>query len=326
MSDARRPARTHTERVEDRVGASRLGCRPILVTGMFRSGTTWVGRILAASGEVGYIDEPFNRSATHGGSIRFPVDHWYTYVTAENERRFLPALVPALRFEYPLARQLTRCRNRTHLRETLRSWRGYVRSRGQRPLIKDPNAVFSAEWFMRRLGSDVVVVVREPVAVVGSWKRLGWSFDFTNLLEQAALMRDWLGRFEPQMSAARQAPWGLVDSVALLWHVIYAVVADERFPQVHLVRHEDLSRDPLGEYAKLYDTLGLTFTDTVAEAVLASSSGENPAETRIEKPFDTVLDSKANLENWRYRLADDEIARIRQLTQETAARYYTSTA
>jgi hypothetical protein len=322
MSAARRSARTHTEGVEDRSGTIRLGCRPILVTGMARSGTTWVGQILAASGELGYIDEPFNHSPTHGGSIRFPVDYGYTYITAENEQRFLPALVSALRFEYPLARQLTRCRNRTHVRETLSSWRGFVRSRGRRPLVKDPNAVFSAEWFMRRLASDVVVVVREPLAVVGSWKRLGWSFDFTNLLDQAALMRDWLGRFEPQMSAARQAAWGLVDNVSLLWHVIYAVVADERFPHVHLVRHEDLSRDPLGEYAKLYDTLGLTFTDAVAEAVVASSSGENPAETRIEKPYDTVLDSKANLESWRYRLADDEVVRIRQLTQKTAAHYY----
>ena len=35
-----------------------------------------------------------------------------------------------------------------------------------------------------------------------------------------------------------------------------------------------------------------------------------------------MLDSKANLENWRYRLADDEIVRIRHLTQKTAAHYY----
>jgi hypothetical protein len=293
---------------------------------MFRSGTTWVGRILAASDEVGYIDEPFNCSPTHGGSPRCPVEHWYTYVTAENEQQFLPVLRRALRFEYPLARELMRCRNRSHLRETLRSWRGFVRSRGRRPLVKDPNAVFSAEWFMRRLESDVVIVVRDPVAVVGSWKRLGWTFDFANLLAQPALMRDWLGRFEPQMSAACRAPRSLVDSVALLWHVIHAVVADERFPDVHLVRHEDLSRDPLGEYAKLYDVLGLTFTDAVTKAVSASSGSENPAETMIEKPYDTVLDSKANLENWRYRLADDEIARIRQLTEETAAHYYPTPA
>ena len=34
--------------------------KPILVTGSHRSGTTWVGKMLAATGSVGYIHEPFN--------------------------------------------------------------------------------------------------------------------------------------------------------------------------------------------------------------------------------------------------------------------------
>src|SRR5207248_5322906 len=115
---------------------------------------------------------------------------------------------------------------------------------------------FSVEWFARRFDSDVVLLVREPLAVVSSWKRLGWSFDFANLLEQPLLMRDWLQPFEREMSTARSESWSLVESVALLWRVIYSVVAEERFPRVHLLRHEDLSIDPVGEYGKLYEGLG----------------------------------------------------------------------
>jgi hypothetical protein len=37
---------------------------PILVTGTPRSGTTWVGKIIATSPSVGYIKEPFNRKCT----------------------------------------------------------------------------------------------------------------------------------------------------------------------------------------------------------------------------------------------------------------------
>lgn len=295
--------------------------RPILVTGIARSGTTWVGRILTASGETGYINEPFNLSESPG-SFRVPADHWYAYVTNDNEERVLPALVSALDFDYPLARELRRCRNRTDLQHTLKSWGEFVRSRRRRPLVKDPHAVFSAGWFTHRLGSDVVVLVREPLAVVSSWKRLGWSFDFADLLDQPELMRDWLGPFESEMSAALSPSWGLVERVALLWRVIYAVVADERFPRVHLVRHEDLSRNPVGEFTKLYDALGLAFTDEVANAVAASSSSENPAETSVEKPHDTAIDSRANLANWRSRLSEQEIERIRRLTEETAASYY----
>jgi hypothetical protein len=295
----------------------RSGAKPILLTGMPRSGTTWVGRILAASGKVGYVNEPFNLAASPG-SFRVPLEHWYTYVTSENEGQILPALTPALRLQYPLARELRRCRNRTDLLHTLRSRRAWVR--GQRPLIKEPHAVFSAEWFARRLDSQIVVMIRDPLAVVSSWKRLGWTVDFADLLDQPLLMRDWLEPFEREMSAARS--WGLVEQVALLWRVIYSVVADERYPSVYHLRHEDLSSDPIGEYAKLYDALDLTFDDAVADAVARSSSSENPTETTVEKPHETRLDSKANLENWRHRLTDDEVRQIKHLTADVAAHYY----
>jgi hypothetical protein len=297
------------------------GQRPILVTGMPRSGTTWVGRMLTASGEVGYINEPLNRSASPG-SVRVPVDHWYPYITAENEERVLPQLQDALRFKYHLVRELTQCRNRTDLHHTLKSWGLFVRNRNRRPLVKEPHAIFSVEWFARRLGSDVVVTVREPVAVVSSWKRLDWSFDFSDLLEQPALMRDWLAPFESEMLGALAPSMDLIDRVALLWRVIYSVVADERFPLVHVVRQEDLSREPVREFAKLYDALGLRFTSAAAEAVKASSSGENPKETLVEKPHETRLDSKANLESWRRRLNDEEISRIRRITEAPARPYY----
>lgn len=299
------------------------GRHPILLTGIPRSGTTWVGRMLSAGGQVGYINEPFNL-AVSPGSFRVPVDHWFAYVTTDNEGRVLPALGPALQFEYPLARELRRCRNRTDLLHTLRSWRDFARSRGRRPLVKEPHAVFSAAWFAHRLRSDVVVMVRQPLAVVSSWKRLEWSFDFANLLDQPALMRDWLGPFEEEMRGALSPAWSLVDRVALLWKIIYSVVADERFPRVHLVRHEDLSADPVRGYAHLFELLDLAFTPEVAEVVARSTGADNPAETRVEKPHETELDSKANLENWRHRLSTEETDRIRGLTEDVAAHFYPS--
>jgi hypothetical protein len=297
--------------------------RPILVTGMPRSGTTWVGRILTSGGAVGYINEPFNL-ARSPGSFRIPVDHWYAYVSAENEARILPPLRQALDFEYPFWRELGRCRNRIDLLHTLRSWRGFARSRRSRPLVKEPHAVFSLPWFAERLGSDVVVTVRHPAAVVSSWKRLEWSFDFTNLLEQPALMRDWLEPLRPEMQAALRSDTDLVHRVALLWHVIYAVVdrQRERVPRLFVCRQEDLSRDPIGEYGKLFDALGLAFSDDAVEAVRTSSSRDNPKETTVEHPHETRIDSRANLENWKERLSREEISRIRRLTEETAQLYY----
>lgn len=295
--------------------------RPILLTGMPRSGTTWVGRILASGGEVGYLNEPFNL-AVSPGSFRVPAVHWYAYVTKETEATFLPALARGLRFDYPLARELRRCRNGTDLHHTLKSWREFARSRGRRPLVKEPHAVFSVDWFVERLGSDVVFMVRQPLAVVSSWKRLGWSFDFVNLLGQTALMRDRLAPFEPEMRAALSPSWTLVDRVALLWKVIYSTLDLRRPPRVQLVRHEDLSAEPEARYSDLFGALELAYTPGVVQAVRRSTAPGNPTEIRVERPHETELDSRANLRNWRHRLTDDEVSRVRELTADTAARFY----
>jgi Sulfotransferase domain len=297
--------------------------RPILVTGMPRSGTTWVGRVLCAGNGAGYLNEPFNL-ATSPGTIRVPVDHWYPYVTAENEGVIVGTLEPLLRFEYPLGRELRRCRRYIELLHTLKMWRSFVRGRGRRPLVKEPHAVFSAEWFARRLGSDVVVTVRHPAAVVSSWKRLDWSFDFANLLAQPALVRDLLGPFRSDMERALEPSHDLVDRVALLWHVVYRTVARYRevFPDFHIVRQEDLSREPMEGYRALYEALGLPLTREAEDAIVAASSSANPKETSVERPHETRLDSRANLTSWKRRLTDGEVDRIRRVTEETASLFY----
>jgi hypothetical protein len=291
---------------------------------MARSGTTWVGRMLCAGGGAGYFHEPFNPAAPPG-AVPIRVDHWYEYVCEENEAIFLPVLANWLRFRYPLGRMLMRCRSRADLRNTVQAWRGFVASPGRRALVKEPHAVFSAEWFAKRLGSEVVITVRHPAAVVASLKRLEWGFGFANLLTQPLLMRDHLRPYEAEMEAALSNDTETVDRAALLWRIIYSVVAGyrSRFPAFRIVRHEDLSRDPIGEYERLYNALGLRFTDEAAEAVAASSASANPKETTAADPYKTSLDSAANLDAWRSRLTHAEICRIREVTEQTARLYYT---
>lgn len=279
--------------------------------------------MLCAGDGAGYLNEPFNL-ATSPGTIRVPVEHWFHRVTAENEDETVAALAPLLRFEYPLARELRRCRGYVDLLHTFKMWRSFARGRGRRPLVKEPHAVFSTEWFSRRLGGEVVVTVRHPAAVVSSWKRLDWSFDFAHLLAQPELADGLLGPFRSEMERALEPSRDLVDRVALLWHVVYGTVAGyrERFPGFHIVRQEDLSRNPVREYGALYEALGLPFTRQAEQAIAAASAGANPKETNVESPHETRLDSRANLHSWKWRLTAGEVDRIRALTEETAAHFY----
>jgi hypothetical protein len=298
---------------------------PILVTGAHRTGTTWVGKMLAASGEAGYISEPLN-VLHRPGVLSAPVQRWYTYICAENEAEFLPGLRQTLAFQYHPWAEVRSLRSRKDVLRMGRDWNIFLRGRlsRQRPLLKDPFAVFSAPWFAERLDCRVVITVRHPAAFASSLKRLDWPFDFQDLLDQPLLMRDWLGPFEADMRRLLETPGDIVAQGSLLWRMVYAVVDQMRrsHPQFIVVRHEDLSIDPVAGYRKLYDALGLTFTPQAQEAIIAASSSENPKEVSSKTAFDVRVDSRANLQNWKRRLQPEELERIYELTQDVVGLYY----
>lgn len=75
-------------------------------------------------------------------------------------------------------------------------------------------------------------------------------------------------------------------------------------------------------YSALYEALGLPLTREAENAITAASSDANPKETSVENPHETRLDSRANLTTWKRRLSEDEIDRIRKVTEETATLFY----
>ena len=194
--------------------------------------------------------------------------------------------------------------------------------RGQRVLMKDPFAVFSAEWFAKCLNCKVVIAVRHPTAFVSSLKRLNWPYNFQDLLDQPLLMRDFLEPYRGQIETAKADD--VIGQSALLWKLIYRVVHTtvERNPGFIAVRHEDLSLDPINGYRKLYETLGLDFTSRIEKIIRNSSSSDNPVEPSRKNIYSVKLDSRSNIDNWKKRLELDEIKRIRNVTEEVSQLFY----
>ena len=297
--------------------------RPILVTGAHRTGTTWVGRMLAANPQTAYISEPLN--ALHGpGMLRANVEDWYTYICTENETRYLPAFADLLSYRYHLAAEVGSLRSAKDFfrmgRDLAIFWRGRLFHR--QPLLKDPFAVFSIVWFAERLNCRIVVTIRHPASFTSSLKRLNWSFDFRDLLDQPLLMRDQLEPYAQKMKSVSADD--IVGQAALLWTMVYRIVHDasSRHAEFIVVRHEEISMDPILQFKDLYRRLGLVFTEDVAEKILKSSSSENPRELSRKHVHSVNLDSRANLDNWRRRLSLAEIARIRQITESVSSLYY----
>ena len=279
--------------------------------------------MLAASPQVAYISEPLN--VWHRpGVLRVPVSKWYTLICEENEAEYLPAFREMLGFRYGLWREMRSLRSRKDFLRMGRDFSIFLRGRllRQRPLIKDPFAVFSAPWFAERLGCRVVITVRHPAGFASSLKRLNWPFDFRDLLDQPLLMQRWLGVDRAEMELMQTDD--IIGQAALLWRMVYRVVARmmKLHPSFIVVRHEDLSLDPVSCYRDLYAALDLDFSPKVEQAILNASSSENPVELSRNKVHAVKLDSRANLDNWKKRLSADEITRIRKMTGKTAKLFY----
>jgi hypothetical protein len=298
---------------------------PILVTGGHRTGTTWVGKMLAAGGETAYISEPLNilhRPGVMGKSTHY----WYTYICPDNEDEYLPALRETLALNYHTFAELRSLRSRKDFLRMGRDSKTFLQGKlfARRPLIKDPFAIFSTGWFARRLRCQIVITVRHPAAFVSSLQRLNWSFDFTDLLCQPLLMRD---RLEAYRSEIESIPSGdIVAQGSLLWKLIYRSVAEDRQKdlEISLVRHEDLSLDPLIRFQELYHSLGLTFNRRAEKAILESSAEDNPKEVSSRTAHSTRVNSRLNIDNWKRRLLPEEIDRVRRITAEIANQYYPS--
>ena len=198
------------------MNGARAVSRPILVTGAHRTGTTWVGKMLAAGGGAAYISEPLN-IWHRPGVLRVPTRHWYTYLCPDNEAAYLPALRDMLDLRYHAGDEIRSLRSLKDFLRMGRDWSTFSvgKLRGKRPLLKDPFAVFSAPWFASRLNCQVVITVRHPAAFASSLKRLDWPFQFADLLEQPLLMRDHLEAFRDEIQAA--PPDDVIAQGSLLW-------------------------------------------------------------------------------------------------------------
>src|SRR5512139_755647 len=89
---------------------------PILVTGTHRSGTTWVGKMLATDSRTAYISEPLN-VLHRPGVLRVKVNKWYQYVCEDNEKEYLSSFLELLDYDYHLWDEI----------RSLRSFRDFAR-------------------------------------------------------------------------------------------------------------------------------------------------------------------------------------------------------
>ncbi|WP_268961131.1 sulfotransferase [Nonomuraea cypriaca] len=289
-----------------------------MVTGLPRSGTSWTGKMLAAGGELVYVNEPLNPQHPPGrcpGVLRADVTHRFQYICDDNSADWLPAFSDTVSLRYRWLAELRANRSPYDLARLLRYGAAFAHGRlaGRRALLDDPFAVLSAGWFARRLGCRVIALVRDPVSFVASWQRLGWTVYFHELLEQPLLIRD-----HPELLELR-ALVGSQDRVAkaaALWRITRTILA--RTPGILVIPYESLAADPLPAFERLYAYAGLRWTPAAERRIAkACSGGEGGGAFRwsgLSRTAYRPMDSRLALRDAARGLSPDEAARVRALT------------
>ena len=91
----------------------------------------------------------------------------------------------------------------------------------RRPLMKDPCALFSAEWLARRFDMQVVIMIRHPAAFVSEMQALQVPFPFSHLLKQPLLMEAHLLPFEGAIQDYASHTHSIMDQALLAWKLFY---------------------------------------------------------------------------------------------------------
>ena len=314
---------------------------PILITGSHRSGTTWVGNIIRNLPRIYYLHEPLTPNSITRGL--FNTEIWYKYYDPKKEYENIETILNELfsgcypfkaMFHFKNSLPHTDYRNPNGINDgkidlKYFKWRinAYIDSKRLNkkeiiPLIKDPIALTAAEWIYHKWNSKNVILIRHPAAFVSSLIRLNWRFNFENFTKQPDLIDRFLGPYRSQIN---NPPKDFISEASLIWTCITKIIIEYQklYPNWLYIRHEDLSYDPIKEYELLFEKLKLQFSNEVKKVIHSSSNFSNPSEVANSKVVHQLQrNSRDNIKNWKKRLNNKDINKVRDLTEHLSQSFY----
>lgn len=301
---------------------------PILVSGSHRSGTTWVGKILSTAPGSFYLHEPFKPEfAASDNWVR--LKHYFSYLDPETAGQYEGQIARTLESHFNWKRHYRISDGWSQGWMGARSWMRCTCNRllHRRAIMKDPIALFSAAWLAQRFDMSVIIMIRHPAAFVSSIKLKKWWFNFRNWTEQPKLCEGLLRPFADEINRLADRNEDIVDQAILQWRAFHHVIRGYRLqhPEWQFIWHEELSRDPVPCFQRMFRSAGLAFTEKSRQAVMISTAADNLSDANaagMSTRF-TNLNSVASLHNWKTRLSSDEIRHIREGTADVAQYFYT---
>ena len=308
--------------------------KPILVTGIHFSGTTWLGKIIASAPGVAFVWEPFNIRQGRPGVCASDFRFWYMHISEENSEQYIEGLADTLAFKYNYPAEIAALGSAKDTARMVRDASRFLwfRMWGHRPLMKDPMALLSAEWLQETFDMKVVLIIRHPAAFAAAVKQRGHSMPFDHFLKQPVLLSNPLAKpFVEQIHSFASSKHDPVDQAAFFWCILATFVRhyQERHDDWVFLRHEDLLMHPKEGFKKVFDRLSLPFTESTSRFIRSTTSSSNPTDTpkksRFMLNFQNVYvhrNTKAIFGKWKNELTEEEKARIFEIVKPVARYFY----
>lgn len=248
---------------------------PLLVTGVPRSGTTWLGRALAGAYRTSLIGrEPMN-PGRNGYALGGTLNSWTRLMTPGHRQ------IRLLQSTYAGTNPMT------YGRYGERQWAAALPT--SRIIVKDPFAMLSLPAITNLTNATPVLIYRHPGAVLASYRRMGWTADMGDIGYLYSLAKETEEPMsEPSLAEAK--------NMGLFWSLLnrQALADMESIQGALVVSHEELS---LGGYEAM-----LRFFE-----VCHLEEGQSPAVVGLPAEESVVRESSSVLHN--FNRCPDEVAR-----------------
>lgn len=304
----------------------------LLVTGVPRSGTTFLGRVIAFSPLVNYLWEPFNQKYRKGIPDYYPyIGHSSSFYKKQIYKKIINDTIKYKNLNSVIninkndnfAIKLFKFVgiNKNFFRYKLCQIKNYLFDY-KILLIKDPIAIFLTEYLIKEFDFKVIVSIRHPAAVYDSRKKLNWIFNYNWWERQKDFNKDILKEHKYYHLNFKN---NLIINSSVHWLICYSYIdklVQQYKENILIVRHEDLSNKPIEEYRYIYKWLSLEFDDKISHKINKITKGNKIEKTSSNLAKLESRNSQKVIFKWKESLTIDELKAIENITYKISKKYY----
>ena len=263
--------------------------KSILVAGTARSGTTWLGDLIASQIPCRILLEPFNPNLVP----EYRGFSYFQYMRSGSEN--------------PEFRAFARL---VFTGEIRNRWVDHQNERivSEYRLIKEIRANLALKWLHDNFPEiPIIFLMRHPCAVVSSRIELGWATDsdIQPFLSQPDLMADYLCDYREFIRNAKTEE----EKHAIIWSISNLVPLKQFQPgELKIVYYEHLCTQPELELPAILTSIGQRYEATAMDKI------NRPSQTTRETS--AIVNGKGQISHWKQKLTPLQIDNILRVVEK----------